>query len=117
MDGATALDKIRHHPSDQPLLVVLDEMMPLMSGIDVLKCIRADPAIANTPVIMHTAGLNLSKREMAMTLAAAAWLFKGDEAVLKEIISCYERIGGTKEHTPPHLDKHQSHKPGRDAHL
>jgi CheY-like chemotaxis protein len=71
-DGRSALARIREHPPEQPLLVVLDEMMPLMSGTDVLQTIRSDPAIAHTPVIMYTAGIDGSKRQTAMALSASA---------------------------------------------
>jgi CheY-like chemotaxis protein len=48
-DGLTA---IRLLPAAKPDLVVLDLMMPKFNGVDVLKFIRADPALKNTPVII-----------------------------------------------------------------
>jgi two-component system, OmpR family, phosphate regulon response regulator PhoB len=50
--GATALDRIRKL---QPDLVLLDLMLPDMSGIEVCRQLRADPEVAATPVIMLTA--------------------------------------------------------------
>lgn len=51
-DGLTAL----HHASKLSLsAVVLDWMMPGMSGIDVCRAIRADARIANLPILMLTA--------------------------------------------------------------
>src|SRR5205823_603580 len=44
--GPDALSAIRAHPREQPILVVLDLMMPQMDGVDCLRAIRADPAIA-----------------------------------------------------------------------
>ena len=38
-----------------PELVVLDVMLPDMSGVDVLKKLRANPKTAKLPVIMATA--------------------------------------------------------------
>ena len=39
----------------KPDLLILDLMLPRMSGIDVCKTIRSNPASANLPVIMVTA--------------------------------------------------------------
>ena len=56
--------------SDHPDLILLDMMMPGRSGSDVLRELRADPATAETPVIMLTARAQASDRE-AMNLAGA----------------------------------------------
>jgi adenylate cyclase len=50
--GAEALAKVE---KDQPGLVLLDVMMPGMSGYDVCRKIRENPATAMLPVIMVTA--------------------------------------------------------------
>ena len=85
---------MRGHPPEQPLLVVLDEMMPGMSGVEVLRAIRAEPAIAQTTVMFHSAGFDLRRRDEAMTLGAAAWLLKGGvEENLKSISEWYARVG------------------------
>ena len=98
--GADALARIRAHPPEQPLLVVLDEMMPHMSGMDVLRAIRAEPAIAATPVIFFTAGFDAHKRDETMTLGALAWLYKGGtpdvQVLLNEMTRLYESVGGAK---------------------
>ncbi len=51
-DGDEALKKLKRTRFD---LVVLDIMMPRMSGYDVLDKIRAMPSRADTPVIVVTA--------------------------------------------------------------
>lgn len=51
-DGPTALMKMHRRAPD---LVILDVMMPRMSGIDVLAEIRRDPEIGGLPVLMLTA--------------------------------------------------------------
>ena len=51
-DGDTCLDTIRRK---RPDLVVLDLMMPRRHGLDVLAALRADAAMADTPVIVLTA--------------------------------------------------------------
>jgi|SRR5687767_15447530 len=50
-DGKTALMMIKQQPFD---LVVLDEMMPDMSGNDVIKALKADEQTKNIPIIILT---------------------------------------------------------------
>ncbi|MFI5897433.1 response regulator transcription factor [Actinoplanes sp. NPDC051513] len=51
-DGQTALEQAR---SRQPTLAVLDVSMPGLSGIDVCRMLRADPATSGMLIIMLTA--------------------------------------------------------------
>ena len=80
--GEGALARIRSEP---PCCVILDEMMPGMTGSEVVAHIRADPAIAHTTIIMFTAGFDVSKRTTAMTQGVVAWLYKGSEQAVDEM--------------------------------
>ena len=51
-DGSAAAQRCR---AMRPDLVILDLMMPGMSGLEVCKFIRADPELTGTPVILLTA--------------------------------------------------------------
>lgn len=51
-DGAQALQTIRR---ERPDLVLLDVMMPLMSGFEVCQQVRADESLASTKILMLTA--------------------------------------------------------------
>jgi DNA-binding response OmpR family regulator len=51
LTGPAAIEQIN---SRQPALVIVDLMMPEMSGIDVCRWIRAQPAFAAIPVVMLT---------------------------------------------------------------
>lgn len=51
-DGLAGLKKIRSSPPD---LVLLDLMLPSMSGTEVAKELRADPRTSGIPIVMLTA--------------------------------------------------------------
>ncbi len=51
-DGASALQMLRSMPFD---LLITDWTMPKMPGIELLKAVRGDPALARLPVLMVTA--------------------------------------------------------------
>ena len=57
-DGAEAIARVR---ADSPCLVLCDQMMPGMSGVEVLSALREDPATAELPfVMMRTAATETS---------------------------------------------------------
>lgn len=51
-DGGEALEKISSH---RPDMVLLDIMMPVMDGMEVLEKVRNNKEIKNTPIIMISA--------------------------------------------------------------
>jgi DNA-binding response OmpR family regulator len=51
-DGNRVLAALR---SDLPDLMILDHMLPGMSGLEILTALRADPVIRHLPVMMLTA--------------------------------------------------------------
>jgi len=51
-DGVEALEKIAAEPPD---LILLDVMMPRMSGFEVCRKLKAEPATRDIPIIMVTA--------------------------------------------------------------
>ena len=64
-DGTTALPMLKQGHFD---FLVTDWNMPGMTGIDLLKAVRADPALAQLPVLMVTAE---AKREQIIMAAQA----------------------------------------------
>ncbi len=51
-DGKEGLEKVR---AEKPGMVILDVMMPEMSGYDVCVVLKADPELKKIPVILLTA--------------------------------------------------------------
>jgi DNA-binding response OmpR family regulator len=72
----------------KPDLVVLDVMMPKVSGFDVLDIFRNTPETANLKVIMLTALSQESDKERADSLGADDYLVKS-QVVIADVI---ERI-------------------------
>ncbi len=57
-DGTEAISRVR---ADSPCLVLCDQMMPGMSGVELLSSLRENPATAELPfVMMRTAALETS---------------------------------------------------------
>jgi diguanylate cyclase (GGDEF)-like protein/PAS domain S-box-containing protein len=72
-DGPSALRFIGAHPPD---LVLLDNMMPGMSGVEVLQTLRATYASDELPVIMVTALKDSEKVVEALSLGANDYITK-----------------------------------------
>jgi CheY-like chemotaxis protein len=60
----------------RPDLIVLDMMMPGQSGLAVLETLRADPALAGTPVVMLTARAQAADRFAAAAAGADRYVPK-----------------------------------------
>ena len=52
-NGQEALSKLESNPNDYSV-VVMDRIMPFMSGMEVLEKMQTSPALKNIPVIMLT---------------------------------------------------------------
>lgn len=61
----------------RPQLVVLDEMMPGKSGMELLKELKAKPELADVPVLFYNASYDAEKAQQARELGAVDWLIKG----------------------------------------
>lgn len=59
-----------------PELVVLDLMLPGLSGLEILTAIRSDPATASLPVLMLTAKGQGRDREAAQRAGVSAFMAK-----------------------------------------
>lgn len=72
-DGSTALEIARElHPD----VIVLDLMLPGISGYDVLEALQRDPETTNIPVLVLTAKSLRADREHSHGLGASAFLTK-----------------------------------------
>ncbi|HKA54841.1 MAG TPA: response regulator, partial [Candidatus Binatia bacterium] len=73
VDGAEALALAR---VERPDLLVLDWMMPGLSGIEVARALRQDAVTASLPIIMLTAKGQETDKEQGRALGTYAYLVK-----------------------------------------
>lgn len=71
--GADALPRIR---STRPDLVLLDVMLPEVSGYDICKGIRTDAALRSVKVLMMTARGSAVERRKGLALGADGFISK-----------------------------------------
>lgn len=92
-DGKTALPLLEKGNID---FLITDWNMPGMTGIDLLKAVRANPALANLPVLMVTAEAKREQIIMAAQAGVNGYVIKPfTAATLKEKIEkIFERIEG-----------------------
>jgi diguanylate cyclase (GGDEF)-like protein/PAS domain S-box-containing protein len=75
LDGATALG-LASREADPPDLILLDVMMPLMSGHDVLRRLRDTPETCDIPVVFVTADTSEGSEVKGLSLGAFDFLTK-----------------------------------------
>jgi DNA-binding response OmpR family regulator len=71
--GDAALASARQNPVD---LAILDVMLPGMSGLDVCRALRNDPATARLPIIMLTARADEADRIVGLDIGADDYVAK-----------------------------------------
>ena len=81
-NGEDALAAARDY---RPSLVLLDAMMPRISGFDVLDILRNTPETANLKVVMLTALSQDSDKQRAQSLGVDDYLVKS-QVVMSDVI-------------------------------
>jgi chemosensory pili system protein ChpA (sensor histidine kinase/response regulator) len=72
-DGLDALEKLA---DERPVVVLSDIEMPRMDGFDLVRNLRADPRLADLPVIMITSRIAQKHRDHAAELGVDHYLGK-----------------------------------------
>jgi CheY-like chemotaxis protein len=93
--ATTGADAVRLAKMHHPHLVVLDVQLPDMDGYEVLEHLRADPLLADVPVLAVTAYAMVGDRDHALSAGFDGYLAKPiDPETLPETIDL---------HLPPSL--------------
>ena len=72
-DGATGLDVAR---DKKPTLIILDLMLPKMSGLEVCRILKTDPITRHTPIMMLTAKAEEIDRIVGLEFGADDYVTK-----------------------------------------
>ncbi len=73
VDGRQGLDMAR---SESPDLILLDMVMPEMSGMEVLSALKKDARLKDIPVLIVTASAQKKDAEKTISMGAAGYLIK-----------------------------------------
>ena len=90
--GRQALDFLSLDPRSPPDVVILDLMMPIVTGWQVLEAIQHDPALASVPVVILTA------TSQDRPSGAAAFLRKPFR--IEALLETLERLDGNTANRP-----------------
>lgn len=89
-DGKMGLQMIRQQPPD---LVILDLILPELSGFDVLNQLRKDEALKEIPVIVYSVLAGNDDIERAMKLGANDFAVKGVTPATEVVAKVKKLIG------------------------
>lgn len=83
-ESVTALDLVK---KEMPDLVILDWMMPEISGIEVCRRIKADPEVSHIPVFMLTAKGQEEDEKLGIVSGVKKYITKpfSPKALLKDV--------------------------------
>lgn len=73
-NGMAALEFMEQ---SRPRCLIVDEMMPVMNGLDLLRQLKARPEYAGIPVLFYSATYDWRKQMEAEALGAKGWYIKG----------------------------------------
>jgi CheY-like chemotaxis protein len=96
-DGVEALDylyrrgKFANEPDGLPVLVLLDLKMPKVDGLEVLRQMKADPALKRIPVVMMTSSREHSDLMQSYELGVNSYVVK--PVKFQEFIDAVKNLG------------------------
>jgi len=97
-DGEEALAKA---VKEKPDIIILDIMMPKISGMDVLDILRATPETKNTKIIIMSALSQSSDIEKGKELGADAYLVKSQTTLSDVVLKTKEVLAGAPRGETP----------------
>jgi CheY-like chemotaxis protein len=96
-DGVEALDylfcrgKFSHRPDESPVVILLDNSMPRMNGLEFLSKIKSDPRLKTIPVVMLTSSSDEPALAQAYKSGLDSYVVKPVDP--KEFMAIIKQIG------------------------
>jgi CheY-like chemotaxis protein len=83
---------------EAPAVALLDVMMPEMTGLELCRTLKNEPATANVPVFLVTARAMVSERARGVAAGADAYVTKPfvDKELIKQVRKAFELSTGVK---------------------
>ena len=95
LSAGSADEAMRLAKEARPDLVICDWMMPVMSGMELIQWLRADPDLATIPTVLLTAKSDEESSVLGTAFGADAYLNKPFNDV--ELVSCVNNLLRLKE--------------------
>ena len=94
-DGLDALEQLA---AERPVVLLSDIEMPRMDGFDLVRNVRADPRLADLPVVMITSRIVQKHRDYAAELGVDHYLGKpySEEELLSLVARYARRVGAAQ---------------------
>src|SRR5580700_1124916 len=89
-DGEEGLGAARENIPD---LILLDMMLPKLSGLDVLRALKADVLVKHIPVIVLS-GLGQANETKLLKEGAAAFLVKSEKSLENDLLVLIQAVQG-----------------------
>ena len=106
--GMQALDLVK---SEQPDLIILDVMMPVMNGYEVCQTLRKDEQIDHIPIVFLTAQADMDSKLHGLTLGADDYISKPFEP--RELLIRIENLIRLRERIHKKYSQFMIPKPGK----
>ena len=76
--------------SEQPDLILMDVMMPVMDGLEAIRRIREEESLRHVPIIMLTTSVRMKDVPIALASGADAYIAKPQSAekIIEKVKSC-----------------------------
>jgi len=78
---------------DMPDLILLDMMLPKLSGLDVLRALKADVLVKHIPVVVLS-GLGQANETKLLKEGAAAFLVKSEKSLENDSLVLIQAVQG-----------------------
>jgi pilus assembly protein CpaE len=99
--SAEAEDGLAQALADPPDLAILDVMMPGMTGYDICRRLRANPATASVPILILTARAQPMDRDAALQAGADDYMTK--PVTMSELLERVDALLAKRAGAPPTL--------------